>query len=107
MPFCGTISNLLIMTCPVSTPISLSTPILIPLLLKISLSLPLSPDMIIPMMKMITMMIMILMMMICTGSSGHDHPEPGEEDLWTTWGKIINEWDSHGKRKTPQVKVGY
>jgi len=27
-----------------------------------------------------------------------------EEDLWTTWGKIINEWDSIGKKKLPQVK---
>ena len=27
-----------------------------------------------------------------------------EEDLWTTWSKIINEWDSIGKKKLPHVK---
>lgn len=27
-----------------------------------------------------------------------------EEDLWTTWGKIINEWDSSGKKKLPRVR---
>jgi len=32
--------------------------------------------------------------------------EPGdnEEDLWTTWGTIINEWDFIGKKKLPQIK---
>ncbi len=40
----------------------------------------------------------------CAGGSG---PEGGggEEDLWTTWGKIINEWDTQGNRKLPQIKV--
>jgi len=31
-------------------------------------------------------------------------PVDTEEDLWTTWGKIINEWDSIGKKKLPGVK---
>ena len=36
-----------------------------------------------------------------------DHSESYdfEEDLWTTWGKIINEWDTFGKKKLPHVKV--
>ncbi len=39
--------------------------------------------------------------------AGGSGPEGGggEEDLWTTWGKIINEWDTQGNRKLPQIKV--
>merc|ERR1719186_303499 len=33
-----------------------------------------------------------------------DQAESGEEDLWTTWGKVLNEWDSSGKKKLPMVK---
>ncbi len=32
----------------------------------------------------------------------------GEEDLWTVWGKIINDWDANGGRRSrqmPQIKV--
>ena len=28
-----------------------------------------------------------------------------EEDLWTLWGKIINEWDASSKKRLPQIKV--
>ena len=38
-------------------------------------------------------------------NSSNDQTENGEESLWTTWGKIINEWDSGGKKKLPLVKV--
>ena len=27
-----------------------------------------------------------------------------EEDLWTTWGKLINEWEARSKRQLPQIK---
>jgi len=37
-------------------------------------------------------------------NSSNDQTEHGEESLWTTWGKIINEWDSGGKKKLPLVK---
>eukprot|EP00090_Calanus_glacialis_P009131 TRINITY_DN174_c0_g1_i2.p1 TRINITY_DN174_c0_g1~~TRINITY_DN174_c0_g1_i2.p1 ORF type:complete len:832 (-),score=235.75 TRINITY_DN174_c0_g1_i2:254-2749(-) len=30
--------------------------------------------------------------------------ESGEEDLWTTWGKLLNEWDSNYKKNTNIVK---
>jgi len=30
--------------------------------------------------------------------------ENAEEDLWTLWGKIINEWESWSKKKQPQLK---
>ena len=39
----------------------------------------------------------------CTGSSTAEGC--GEEDLWTLWGKIINEWDTFGKKKLPTIKV--
>ena len=29
----------------------------------------------------------------------------GEEDLWTTWGKILSEWDSNMKKNNNAVKV--
>ena len=29
----------------------------------------------------------------------------GEEDLWTTWGKLLNEWDSNFKKNNNTVKV--
>jgi len=37
-------------------------------------------------------------------NSGSSCPEGGEEDLWTVWGKIINEWDTYGKKKLPTIK---
>ena len=38
------------------------------------------------------------------------HPyfqENTEEDLWTLWGKIINEWETWSKKKQPQLKVNF
>lgn len=41
------------------------------------------------------------------GSSGSGSNGGGnkEEDLWTLWGKIINEWDANTKKRMPQLKV--
>ncbi|XP_059093741.1 ecotropic viral integration site 5 ortholog-like isoform X1 [Tigriopus californicus] len=41
---------------------------------------------------------------VTSGSSFPEREESTEEDLWTLWGKIINEWDSAAKRKLPHVK---
>jgi len=30
--------------------------------------------------------------------------QEGDEDLWSIWGKIINEWDTYGKKKLPTIK---
>ena len=29
----------------------------------------------------------------------------GEEDLWTTWGQVIDQWDYMGNKKLYRVKV--
>jgi len=38
-----------------------------------------------------------------SGSSLQEGGENEEDDLWTTWGKVINEWDA-SKKKLPQVR---
>ncbi|RZF32375.1 hypothetical protein LSTR_LSTR001839 [Laodelphax striatellus] len=37
-------------------------------------------------------------------SSSQERAEDGEEDVWTTWGKIINEWDSYFKKRNSYVR---
>lgn len=37
-------------------------------------------------------------------SGGSNFQENTEEDLWTLWGKIINEWETWSKKKQPQLK---
>lgn len=42
-----------------------------------------------------------------TGSGSNNQLEQtSEEDLWTTWAKIIHEWEqASAKKKLPQIKV--
>lgn len=44
--------------------------------------------------------------MVCgTGTSSTlDRTEDGEEDLWTVWGRIVNDWDTHWKRHNQIVR---
>jgi len=37
-------------------------------------------------------------------NSGGSSVQEEEADLWTLWGKIINEWDSYGRKKLPTIK---
>merc|ERR1712168_798840 len=37
-------------------------------------------------------------------NSGSSVAQEEEADLWTLWGKIINEWDSYGRKKLPTIK---
>merc|ERR1712168_1393348 len=37
-------------------------------------------------------------------NSGSSVAQEEEADLWTLWGKIINEWDSYGRKKLPSIK---
>lgn len=39
-------------------------------------------------------------------SSSHDRGDDGEEDLWTIWGRIVNDWDNYIKKKNSFVRVG-
>lgn len=41
-------------------------------------------------------------MSLATSSS---HIDDCEEDLWTTWGRIVNDWENYMKKKNPFVKV--
>lgn len=45
---------------------------------------------------------------VTSGSSSQDNnnknEENSEEDLWTLWGKIINEWETWSKKRAPQTK---
>lgn len=31
--------------------------------------------------------------------------EDGEEDLWSIWGRVVNDWDTNYKKKTSFTKV--
>lgn len=45
--------------------------------------------------------------MIISGTSlsqERERSEDGDEDSWTTWGRIANDWDSY-KKKTAHIKV--
>ncbi|XP_065213139.1 ecotropic viral integration site 5 ortholog isoform X2 [Planococcus citri] len=37
-------------------------------------------------------------------SSSHDRGEESEEDLWSVWGHIVNDWDNYMKKKNNLVK---
>lgn len=38
-------------------------------------------------------------------SSTQDRPEDcGEEDLWTTWGRIVNDWENNWKKQNAQIR---
>lgn len=39
------------------------------------------------------------------GGSDKGSSEDTEEDLWITWGRIVNEWDSYWKKKNQFVRV--
>jgi hypothetical protein len=38
-------------------------------------------------------------------AAGMSPENNAEEDLWTLWAKIINEWELSSKKKLPQIKV--
>lgn len=38
-------------------------------------------------------------------SSSHDRGDDCEEDLWTMWGRIVNDWDNYMKKKSCFVRV--
>jgi len=42
---------------------------------------------------------------ISFGQGSDKGSEETEEDLWITWGKIVNEWDSYWKKKNQLVRV--
>lgn len=33
-------------------------------------------------------------------------PEEIDEDQWTIWGRVVNDWDDFKKKKEKQLKVG-
>lgn len=37
-------------------------------------------------------------------SSSHDRGDEGEEDLWTIWGRIVNDWDNYMRKKNSFVR---
>lgn len=42
---------------------------------------------------------------VYTGTSSTlDRGEDGEEDLWTIWGRIVNDWDTHWKKHNQLIR---
>ena len=39
------------------------------------------------------------------GQGSDKGTEETEEDLWITWGRIVNEWDTYWKKKNQVVRV--
>lgn len=46
----------------------------------------------------------ILFLVIGTSSS-QERTEDGEEDAWTVWGRVVNDWDTYFKKRNQFVKV--
>lgn len=44
----------------------------------------------------------------CLGTSSSQErncADDGEEDLWSIWGRVVNDWDNNYKKKTNYIKV--
>jgi len=46
-------------------------------------------------------------MMFSGTSSSQERTEDGEEDNWTLWGRVSNDWDNFWKKRNSFVRVSY
>jgi len=47
----------------------------------------------------------MIYVMIPGNSSSQERTEDGEEDNWTLWGRVSNDWDNYCKKRNSFVRV--
>lgn len=51
------------------------------------------------------MVVFMICVMIPGTSSSQERTEDGEEDNWTLWGRVSNDWDNYCKKRNSFVRV--
>jgi hypothetical protein len=51
------------------------------------------------------MAVLTIFVMVPGTSSSQERTEDGEEDNWTLWGRVSNDWDNYYKKRNSFVRV--